>query len=69
VNTQLTELNGFRIGDVCRVKSGRFKGMVVTIYYLQMAQYVNMKEPKAYASVQFPAGNSWEFQLNNLRKD
>jgi hypothetical protein len=65
----INELDGFTVGDLCRVKSGNFKGMSVIIRSLYVAQYVNMKEPKAYASVTFPGGNSWDFQLKNLRKD
>lgn len=65
----INELDGFIVGDVCRVKSGNFKGMTVVIRSLYIYQYVNMKEAKPYASVTFPAGNGWDFQLKNLRKD
>ena len=64
----INELDGFTVGDVCRVKSGNFKGVIVKITHLEIAQYANMKEPKSYASVTFPAGNGWSFQLKNLGK-
>jgi hypothetical protein len=69
MNTQITELNGFAVGDYALVKSGSFKGARVLIHRLYIAQYVNMKEPKAYAYVTFPGGNAWDFQTANLRKD
>lgn len=62
--------NGLNVGDTCRViGSTPFKGLQVQIVKLYMAKYVNMKEPKGYATVKFSAGNTWEFQITKLRKE
>ena len=69
IGPNLDALDGFSVGDYATVKSGNFKGHRVRIISLAMAQYGTMKVAKAYAQVTFPAGNGWQFQLNNLRKD
>ena len=64
----MEELDGFIVGQWYVVKSGNFKGMNVKINKLYIAQFANMKAPKPYADVTFPAKNGWTFQLARLKK-
>lgn len=68
--SDLSQFNGLREGDVCRIKGDTpFKGLRCTILKIYSAQFINMKAPKLYAQVVFQAGNSRDFQLTKLTKE
>ena len=56
------------IGDTCLVKSGTFKGAIVTVRKVYTEQFANMKAPAEYAYVTFLAGNSRDIQATKLKK-